>query len=319
MTRRVRLSLRGLSLGVLLAACGDKATLQPTPKGCPDCVAPGTVLTDAAGYIEYTTGDAPLIVSAPHGGALKPAALPDRDCAACISDADVNTEELARRVAAEFFARTGRRPHLVINRLHRSKLDANREVVEATDGLASLTPAWSSYHRFIESARGRVSGSGTRGLLIDLHGHAHAVPRLELGYDIDAATLRLSDAALASSPALAASSIGRLFTANASGTAPAALKRGATSLGALFAANGFPSVPAPSDPAPAAQEPYFDGGYTVQRHGSSLGGNVDAVQIEAFRVGARDTPENLTRFASAIVTSTLEFLRLHYGWTPQAR
>jgi hypothetical protein len=318
-TRGVRLSRWALSLGVLLAACGDKPTLEPTPKGCPDCVPPGTVLTDAAGYIEYTTGDAPLIITAPHGGAMKPASLPDRDCAACITDADVNTEDLARRVVAEFYARTGRRPHLVINRLHRSKLDANREVVEATDGFALLTSAWSSYHMFIESARGRVSGSGTRGLLIDLHGHAHPVPRLELGYDISASTLRLGDAALASSSALAASSIARLLTANASGTTPAVLLRGATSLGAFFAANGFPAVPSPSDPAPAAGEAYYDGGYTVQRHGSALGGNVDAVQVEAFRVGARDTPENLTRFAGAIVTSSLEFLRLHYGWTPPAR
>jgi hypothetical protein len=317
--RALRRVGHGLLLGVLLAACGEKAALEPTPKGCPDCVPPGTVLIDGAGYIEYTTGDAPLIITAPHGGALKPASLPDRDCAACITDADVNTEDLARRVVAEFFARTGRRPYLVINLLHRSKLDVNREVVEATDGYAPLEASWNTYHDFIAAARMGAAGGGTRALLLDLHGHAHAVPRLELGYAIGAATLRLGDDALASSSALATSSIARLLAVNTSGIAPVALLRGPTSLGALFAANGFPAVPSPADPAPALGEAYFEGGYTVQRHGSALGGAVDAVQVEAFRVGARDTPENLARYTDAIVTSALEYLRRHYGWTPVAR
>ena len=98
--------------------------------------------------------------------------------------------------------------------------------------------------------------------------------------------------------------------------APAALLRGPTSLGALFVKNGFAAVPSPADPAPAAGDEYFTGGYTTDRHGSSGGGTVDAVQVEANRTGVRDTPENLERYAGAIVSSALEYLSVHYGWRP---
>ena len=77
-------------------------------------------------------------------------------------------------------------------------------------------------------------------------------------------------------------------------------------------------MPSPTDPAPAAADEYFTGGFTTERHGSSRGGTVDAIQIEAFRAGARDTPENLDKYAAAIVSSALEYLSVHYGWVPTA-
>ena len=304
-----------LALVLSLGACGGSpapsAPVAPSTLGVA-----GDVTTDANAWVEYTIGNAPLIITAPHGGALKPASIPDRSCAACLTDADVNTEDLARRVAAQFLSRTGRRVHLVINRLARTKLDANREVVEATDGNVAVVPAWTAYHTFIDSAGGRIAASPGRGLLLDLHGHGHTIARLELGYTISASDLRLGDAALAASGAISRSSVARLAGDDVARAAPVALLRGSTSLGALFVANGFPAVPSPSDLAPAAADLYFDGGYTTQRHGSSAGGSVDAVQVEAFRVGARDTPESLDRYAAAIVTVALEYLRVHYGWTP---
>jgi hypothetical protein len=276
----------------------------------------GDVLTDAAGWVEYTIGDAPLIISAPHGGLLSPAALPDRACSGCVMLNDDNLQDLARRVATKFRERTGRRPHLVINLLRRAKFDANREVVEATGNNAALTATWSSYHGFIESSRTRITAVQGRGLLLDLHGHAHAIPRLELGYMISAASLRLSDQALGASGAVAASSIARLFADAADRPSPAALVRGPTSMGALFARGGYPAVPSPSDVAPAVGEEYYIGGYTTQRHGSSTGGTVDAVMIEANRVGVRDTPANLDRYAAAVVTVAVDYLSTHYGWIP---
>lgn len=307
---------RGLVLCALglVVACGAGAPAAPVPPVLVPKV--GDVLTDAAGWVEYTVGDAPLIITAPHGGSLSPASLPDRTCAGCVTVTDDNTEDLARRVASQFYSRTGKRVHLVINRLKRVKFDPNREVAEATGGNAALAIAWVSFHTFIDSARGRVTSGPRRGLLLDLHGHGHTIPRLELGYLISAADLRLSDQALAATGLMATSSIGRLAGDAASHATPVALLRGASSLGALLVRNGFASVPSPSDPAPAAADEYFSGGYITERHGSSGGGTVDAIQIEANRPGARDTPENLDKYAAAIVSSSLEFLRVHYGWTP---
>ncbi|MHB1311808.1 MAG: hypothetical protein ACYC3L_07300 [Gemmatimonadaceae bacterium] len=311
------LTTAALALALALALLGCGGAPAPAAPGPPSMLGvAGDIRTDADAWVQYTIGNAPLIITAPHGGSLKPAALPDRSCPACLTDTDTNTEDLARRVASLFFARTGTRVHLVINLLQRVKLDPNREVVEATDGHAAAVPAWMAYHTFIDSARGRITSSPGRGLLLDLHGHGHAIPRLELGYTISASDLRLGDAALAASGAVSRSSIARLAVDDIARSAPVALLRGPASLGALFVANGFPAVPSPTDPAPAAPDLYFDGGYTTARHGSSTGSSVDAVQIEAFRVGARDTNENLDRYAAAIVTVALEYLRLHYGWTP---
>jgi len=304
------------ALALALGACGGGSSAPPAPTAPVTLGVAGDVRTDANAWIQYTIGNAPLIISAPHGGSLAPASLRDRTCAACLTDTDLNTEDLARRVASAFYARTGKRVHLVINLLQRAKLDPNREVVEATDGNAAVVPAWTAYHTFIDSASGRVTSAPGRGLLLDLHGHGHTIPRLELGYTVSASDLRLSDAALAASGAVARSSIARLSVDDVAKSTPVALLRGSTSLGALFVANGFPAVPSPTDPAPAAADAYFDGGYTTARHGSSTGTSVDAVQVEAFKVGARDTSANLDRYAAAIVTVALEYLRVHYGWTP---
>lgn len=305
-------------LALISAACRGEAS----PPGAPAPLVEqkvGEVRTDAAGWVEYTMGNAPLIISAPHGGLLAPSSLPDRSCAGCNVVNDDNVQELARSVAAQFAARTGTRVHLVINLLRRSKLDANRDLVEATGGNAVLTPTWTAYHGFIDTSRARIAASTGRGLLLDLHGHGHAIPRLELGYLISAADLRLGDQQLAAANVIASSSIARLAAVAIDHPAPVALLRGPASLGALFVKNGFPAVPSPADPAPAAADEYFTGAYTTLRHGSVGGGAVDAVQVEAFRTGARDTPANIEKYAAAIVAAALEYLRVHYGWAPTAQ
>lgn len=313
MAQRCRVTFAILAAALALACGGGSPATAPPAAN--DGIA-GDVRTDAAGWVEYTIGDAPLIISAPHGGLLAPASLPDRSCSGCVTLNDDNTQDLARRVAAQFKERTGKRAHLVINLLRRAKLDANREVVEATDGNAALTATWSAYHGYIESARSRITAAHGRGLLLDLHGHAHAILRLELGYLISAANLRLSDASLGAGNAIAASSIARLSVDVADRPSPVALLRGPASMGGLFVRWGYPAVPSPSDVAPAAADEYFTGGYTTQRHGSSSGGSVDAVQIESNRVGVRETPADLDRYAAAIVSVALEYLGRHYGWAP---
>jgi hypothetical protein len=153
-------------------------------------------------------------------------------------------------------------------------------------------------------------------LVIDLHGHAHSIPRLELGYLLSATELRLSDAALTSGNALSTSSIARLIRDARSTRTPAALLRGTTSLGGLLQARGYAAVPSPAAPAPLVGEAYFDGGYNTDRHGSSSGGAVDAVQIECHFTGVRDTDANRAAFAHALVDALLVLLSDEYGWQP---
>lgn len=277
----------------------------------------GRPVTDQAGWVEYTPGDAPLIIVAPHGGLLRPPLLPDRACSGCVFVNDLNTQELARAVVEAFERRTRTRPHLVVNLLHRQKFDANRELTEASGGDVTLTPSWRAFHAYIDSAKAVIGRSTRRGLMIDLHGHSHAVQRLEWGYLLGDATLRLTDAGLVAAGSLSRSSIARLTVDRRSNDEPAALLRGAPSLGALLAARGFRGVPSPAEPAPLLGEPYFEGGYNTERHGSLDGrGVIDAVQLECHLAGVRDTPANRLRFAEQLVDALLVFLDRQYGWQP---
>ena len=89
---------------------------------------PGKSYFGRSNYVEYIAGDMPLIISAPHGGTLQPAALPDRKDGEFTSDA--NTEELIRTVQQVFHQYLGHYPHIIICRLDRCKVDCNREIEE---------------------------------------------------------------------------------------------------------------------------------------------------------------------------------------------
>lgn len=311
-----------------LLGCGGASTApDDTPKGTtPDIpgatvpgaptgpFVPGSTYLDPDGYIEYQPGTAPLLIIAPHGGALLPAGLPDRTCAACVTVTDGNTQELARLIVDSFAVRTGKRPHLVVNRLNRRKFDANREIVEATGGNAGLERTWLWLHAFIDTAKAAAVRTAAKGLVIDLHGHGHAIPRLELGYLISASTLRLDDAALAAGSSTTQSSIAQVARSSVAGDAAIAVLNGPNSLGGMLATAGVPSVPSHLNRSPAASDEYFSGGYNTARHGSQQGGVVDAIQIETHSPGIRDTPANRERFAGILATALGRYLERHYGW-----
>lgn len=259
-------------------------------------------------YTEYVTGDLPIILSAPHGGNLRPSEIPDRTFGSVLSDA--NTEDVLRQVASALLESTGKRPHRVVCHLHRIKLDASREIVEAAQGSPIADQAWGEYHGFIDEAKRRLLTTSSFGFLIDLHGHAHSVPRLELGYLLSDSELNLSDSTLSQAAYSARTSIRALAART---TAPFVdLLRGPTSLGALMAARGYRSLPSPADPSPLGDE-YFNGGYTTDRHGSRLSGAVDAIQIEANFAGVRDTAANRALYAGALAEALVTFTERHYG------
>lgn len=303
-------------LGAVGCASGDAeapdgGTQNPTnPTGPTTPTAPLPV----SGWVEGSDGLIPLVLIAPHGGDLAPADLPDRVCAACVTVNDANTQALARTISDAFFARTGRRPFLVINRLQRRKFDANRALPEATAGYGPLEPMWTLFQATVDSAKARALRLHPRALVIDLHGHAHAVARLELGYLLSASQLRLSDSALR--PAVAGSSVAKLSLVTPARDSGAAILRGPRALGSRFAALGYPAVPSDVDPAPAVGQDYFDGGFNTARNGSTSLGPVDALQIESNYTGVRDTSASRAAFAEAFVTALLAFLRDHYGWVP---
>lgn len=244
----------------------------------------GQTYFDTNQYIEYQPGNIPLIIIVPHGGYLEPASIPDRNCTGCSYIRDAYTQELGRilaQVVADNISLTGVcRPHLIINRLHRKKLDANRALITAADGAPQAEAAWYVFHNFIEAARDTSLHYHSRALVIDLHGHGHTIQRLELGYLLSSSTLRQADSLLDS---LTNSSISG-FIPTQPNTTLSNFIRGNTSLAAEIEQNStLTAVPSPSTPAPLVGEPYFQGGYNTQRYGSRNGGNLDAIQIECHQ------------------------------------
>ena len=280
--RRARTGVICLAALVMLA-CGQSSPSTPTPTPAPSTCTPtpGAVCFGKQNYVECVAGDFPVVISVPHGGALAPSNIPDRTGTTVT---DSNTIDLGRAIATAFAARTGRRPHLVISHLRRTKLDANREVLEAAQGNADATTAWNEYHGFVELAMTTATSGSSRGFYIDLHGHGHPIQRLELGYLLSSSQLDLTDAQLNTGGYASSSSL-RLAMPLTSVTF-AELLRGPSSLGGLLGAS-TPSVPSPAAASPGA-DPYFDGGYSTERHSARLPG----LQIESNFNGVRDTAAN---------------------------
>lgn len=276
------------------------------------------------GYIEYIAGNAPVILTAPHGGALTPTTIPDRTAALCGGSAttvtDANTQDLVRTMQQRFFAQHGTYPHVIISLLSRRKLDPNRLSTEAACNNAEALVALEDWHTFIDGAKQAVLQTTGKGWYMDMHGHGHAVQRLELGYLLSSNDLDRSDAALDASTTFENTSSIRTLS-QFSPLSFSALLRGANSLGTLYATNGFPSVPSASDPGPNGAE-YFNGGDNTVRHACGAGagalggvsnGNICGVQIEANFTGVRDTPANRERFADVTATVLEAYLRIHWG------
>ncbi len=261
-------------------------------------------------YVEYIAGDLPLVVSAGHGGGEEPDEILRRTYGTLGRDSW--TQETTRAVRDSIVAYFGGgHPHIVINRLRRTRLDPNREIVEAAQGSEFAEQAWREYHGFVKVARDRVAEDYGSGFYVDLHGHSHPIPRVELGYLLRGSDLNRSDGQLNEPRFREQSSIRSL--ARRVELSFADLVRGPESLGALLSGERVTVVPSPLIPNPG-DEPFFSGGYSTRRHGSLDGSVIDGVQIELHGPGIRDTEQNRQRFAGALARSLKFFLETHYGF-----
>lgn len=262
-------------------------------------------------FIEYRPGELPVVLTSPHGGSLLPASIPDRKEG--VTAKDLNTQELTFALSDAFFAATGKRPHVIASHLHRRKLDPNREIKEAAAGDPAAERAWREFHDFIRAANATAVSAHGFAFLIDVHGHAHPIPRIELGYGLTNAQLNLDDRAFDASDLASVSSLRDLHARI--GGSGAELLRGPHSLGALFAERGVRAIPSGPEPRPE-QHPYFSGGYIVQTHTRAADTpKVDGVQFEHHRDGIRDTAANRERFARIAVEVLGTFLRERYRYT----
>ena len=288
---------RLLSLWLFLAAALLSAA---------DTREPGKSCFGRAEYVEYIPGTLPFVLSAPHGGREKPDELPDR--AKGTFAFDTNTQELARAIDDEFVARTGQHPHVIICRVHRRKVDCNREIVEGAAGNPLAERTWKDFQGFIEEARKAVLAKHGKGFYVDLHGHGHADARLELGYAHNREDYALPDAELAK-PEFVRKGTLQFFATKKPQEYPALL-RGPQSFGALMEKAGFPATPSPGKPVPG--DPYFNGGYNSRTH-TAPGTGFAGLQIETNSKGVRDTDASRRKFAAALVEQLAAYMDAQMG------
>ena len=126
---------------------------------------------DFSSYFEFSKGNAPVILSCPHGGYKKPKRIPDKTVGPRI--ADKNTYFIAKLIINLLKARKIR-IFYILNKIHRSKVDLNRPSQSESSFNPASIEAKTIFHSYQELlndyAQECVLNHG-RALIIDFHGY----------------------------------------------------------------------------------------------------------------------------------------------------
>ncbi|NQW35699.1 MAG: hypothetical protein HQ471_01715 [Flavobacteriales bacterium] len=263
-------------------------------------------------YIEYIAGNLPIIIVAPHGGSITPSDIPDRTFGTIALD--TNTAQLSMVIADSIKARFGKFPHLIICRLKRTKLDANRNIDEAAQGNAIASHSWEEFHHYIEAAKTKITQDYGNGLYLDIHGHGINPDgfydlRIWLGYLLTGEELDLPDNILNSDNYKNKSSIKMLAETSRSDFFE--LIRGSSSFGSLLENSGYASVPSNISQSPQGSR-FFSGGYNTLRHGSKNSGLIDAIQLELPKTGIRNNQAEWSAFSGKLTDVLNQYFEEHY-------
>ena len=271
----------------------------------------GKVYFGRENYIEYHAGNLPIILSAPHGGQLTPDEISDRTYGTFVTD--LNTYELTKTIMDSMIVRFGGYPHVILCKLKRTKLDANRDSIEAAQENKYALRAWQEYHHYIEVAKKKITNDQGSGLFLDIHGHGKNPDgfydlRSWLGYLISSEELDQSDGVLNTNSYQSKSSISAWV--DSSSYSFIEVLRGKVSFGSILDSLGYKSLPSINDLSPDGMR-YFSGGYNTARHGSRSGGVISSIQIELPKPGIRDNQSTWSSYSKALNSTISEYYKIH--------
>ena len=271
----------------------------------------GKVYFGRENYIEYYAGNLPIILSAPHGGQLTPDEISDRTYGTFVTD--LNTYELTKTIMDSMIVRFGGYPHVILCKLKRTKLDANRDSIEAAQENKYALRAWQEYHHYIEVAKKKITNDQGSGLFLDIHGHGINPDgfydlRTWLGYLISSEELDQSNGVLNTNSYQSKSSISAWV--DSSSYSFIEVLRGKVSFGSILDSLGYKSLPSINDLSPDGMR-YFSGGYNTARHGSRSGGVISSIQIELPKPGIRDNQSTWSSYSKALNSTISEYYKIH--------
>jgi N-formylglutamate amidohydrolase len=239
---------------------------------------------------------------------MEPIEIPTRKTG-CI-DPDFKTIQLSLVVYHQICSHSKRKPHLIINHLHRTKIDQNRKreageqgFVDTFDSPATL--CYDSFHNYIQQAKEIVLKQFGSGHLFDLHGQSHTEQWTEVGFGLPIDLFYLSnfDFDFQQNKGTCLSLCEKYSFSE--------IVRGNFAMGTLFQNKGWRSVPSQQIPNPGtSRNQYFNGGFIVRNYGSTKSGRLDATQIEVASNGR--TIQNIEKCGSDLAQSIFEFMNHFY-------
>jgi len=263
-------------------------------------------------YVEYQPGNLPLVLVSPHDGGLQPDEIPPRTWGTTARD--LNLHPLTLAAADEIMNRTGRRPHIVLSHLHRTRLDPNRAILEAAQENIHAEQTWSEYHEtFITAAMDAAIADAGFAFLIDMHGHSHAIARLELDFLLGPTELNRDDDTLNLPGYIWQSGLRQAALRNPE-TPFSQLIRGQSSLGTLYNDHGVPAWPSAQFPV-IGDNPFFNNGFTPRTHaGRERNRPTAAMMIEHHRAVRMEAPAR-AEYAVAFASVIQRFMAEWFGYS----
>lgn len=236
-------------------------------------------------YLRYGGFNTDVIITAPHGGGIKPLSIPRRKYG--ISTQDTYT----RRITEDLLKLYGEtKPHHIIADIHRSRVDLNRDVMQGAENNYRAEAIWKMWHsllqKYITNSRKRFD----RILYVDIHSHNNN-NSFQLGYNLEASrylelkTMKKTRA---------------VSTFDSLGFDKYEMVFGESSFKVSLENMGF------SVYNPIGGETYFNGGYNIETYsGGGVGGIQIEVPVSAAETYYMDTVRalkySIERFRSAFI------------------
>lgn len=286
----------GLSWGVDPLAAPDRKPSEVPPRAALAELqaSPSAAPFSPLAYLTIQPGAAPIIVSAPHGGALDLPGAPlrqgvglERKPGAFVIARDTGTEELAPLVRAAVARRLGAEPTLVASRVHRKYLDPNRPLEQGAEHPRSRA-VHEAYHAALAEACNQAREKHGGGLLLDLHGQGSRRDTVFRG-TANGATVKL---------------LRQRFGEPA--------HHGPGSLFGSLQARGWTVHP---NPLSGPEQPGFTGGHIVRTYGGDGAFGFDAIQLEFG--GDYRAAVNRQRVANELADAVADYAAAYLKWKPR--
>ena len=235
--------------------------------------------------VEVRRGELPIILSAPHGGTLQIEGVPPRKGTGMkegpsgfFIGRDGGTTELATELADAIEQRMGKRPYMVLSKVHRKYLDPNRPPEIAYED-PDAVPVYQRYHGSLGTFSREILQKYRSGLLLDIHGQGTSKATVYRGTGNGKTVTRLRE---------------RFGEQSHSGE---------ESFFGMLHGLGWQVYPYPAD---GKEQSGFTGGYIVQTYGSHRPEGVDAIQLE-FGADYRDKT-NRKKIARELAEAVEDYL-----------